>query len=109
MVNKRRGEIAAELDGKQWKLCLTLGALAELESAFDAADLVALGARFSSGKLSAKDMIAVITAGLRGGGHEVETSNVSNMQADGGLTQLADIVVRLLSATFGESTPTPNP
>ncbi len=109
MVNKRRGEIAAELDGKQWKLCLTLGALAELESAFDAADLVALGARFSTGKLSAKDMIAVIAAGLRGGGHEVQTSDVANMQTEGGLTQLADIVVRLLSATFGESNPTPNP
>ncbi len=109
MVNKRRGEIAAELDGKQWKLCLTLGALAELESAFDAADLVALGARFSTGKLSAKDMIAVITAGLRGGGHEVQLSDVAKMQAQGGLTQLADIVVRLLCATFGESNPTPNP
>lgn len=109
MVNKRRGEIAAELDGKQWKLCLTLGALAELESAFDAADLVALGARFSTGKLSAKDMIAVITAGLRGGGHEVQSGDVAKMQTEGGLTQLADIVVRLLSATFRESNPTPNP
>lgn len=109
MVNKRRGEIAAELDGKQWKLCLTLGALAELESAFDAADLVALGARFSTGKLSAKDMIAVITAGLRGGGYEVQSGDVANMRTEGGLTQLADIVVRLLSATFGESNPTPNP
>ena len=28
-VNRRRGEIAAELDGKAYRLCLTLGALAE--------------------------------------------------------------------------------
>ena len=33
-ANRRRGEIDAELDGKQYRLCLTLGALAELEAAY---------------------------------------------------------------------------
>ena len=34
MVNRHRGEIEAILDGKSYRLCLTLGALAELEHAF---------------------------------------------------------------------------
>ena len=33
-ANRRRGEIAATLDGRERRLCLTLGALAELEMAF---------------------------------------------------------------------------
>ena len=63
-ANRRRGEIAAELDGKAYRLCLTLGALAELEAAYAADDLGALVERFSRGRLSALDMIRVIGAGL---------------------------------------------
>lgn len=46
MPNKYRGEIGAELGGRQRTLVLTLGALAELESAFGAGDLMALAERF---------------------------------------------------------------
>lgn len=38
-VNRRRGEVAARIDGRDYTLCLTLGALAELEDAFAADDL----------------------------------------------------------------------
>ena len=41
MANRHRGEIAV-LDGRERTLCLTLGALAELEASFGAEDLVAL-------------------------------------------------------------------
>ena len=44
---------------------LTLGALAELEAAFGAADLVALTERFGSGRLTARDLTRIIGAGLR--------------------------------------------
>ena len=39
MANRLRGEIEAELDGKRWTVCLTLGALAELETALGRGDL----------------------------------------------------------------------
>ena len=39
-------------------LVLTLGALAELEAAFGADDLVALAERFGTGRLKARDLIA---------------------------------------------------
>ena len=42
-ANRRRGEIVAELDGKGFRLCLTLGALAELEAAYAAEDLHGAG------------------------------------------------------------------
>ena len=40
MPNLHRGEIEACLDGKPYRLCLTLGALAELESAFGDTDML---------------------------------------------------------------------
>ncbi len=50
MANKYRGEIEAEIGAERRTLVLTLGALAELESAFGADDLVALAERFGSGR-----------------------------------------------------------
>ena len=102
MVNARRGEISATLDGKAWRLCLTLGALAELEQAFGVGDLVALGDRFATGKLSASDMIAIIAAGLGGAGHMVSTHDVAAMHTEGGLSGFANIVAQLLVATFDQ-------
>jgi hypothetical protein len=100
-VNKRRGEISAILDGKEYRLCLTLGALAELEAAFEADDLGALVQRFSSGRLSASDLVRVIGAGLRGGGAEVSDADVGAMRCDDGAAGYARIVSDLLAVTFG--------
>lgn len=100
-ANRRRGEIAAELDGKSHRLCLTLGALAELEASYAADDLAALVRRFSSGRLSATDMIRIIGAGLRGAGHELSDDEVGGMRAEGGVAGFAAIVADLLTITFG--------
>ncbi len=48
MVNRHRGEIAAELGGETYTLCLTLGALAEIEHAYGGEDLIAIAERFES-------------------------------------------------------------
>ena len=101
MVNRHRGEIEAVLDGKPHRLCLTLGALAELEDAFGADDMLALAERFEAGRLGARDAIRVIGAGLRGGGLDLDDARVSAMRADGGAAGFVDIVARLLTATFG--------
>lgn len=106
-ANYRRGEIEAILDGKSRTLCLTLGALAELESAFDARDLGALVERFSSGRLAASDMGKIIGAGLRGAGNAISNDEVLAMHCADGVTGFATIVSDLLSATFGGQEPQP--
>jgi len=99
--NRRRGEVAAELDGHGYRLCLTLGALAELESAYAADDLGALVERFASGRLSARDLIRIVGAGLRGAGNQIGDEQVAMMQAADGVAGFANIVSELLSVTFG--------
>ncbi|KGD85808.1 gene transfer agent family protein [Rhizobium sp. YS-1r] len=102
-ANRRRGEVEAMIDGEHRILCLTLGALAELETAFAAGDLNGLAERFSSGRLKAADMIRVIGAGLRGGGNLFSDDEVAAMNVDGGVAGSARIVGDLLLATFGEA------
>jgi hypothetical protein len=101
MANRVRGEIEAELDGRRVTLCLTLGALAELETAFGADDLAGLAERLAGGRLSARDAIALIGAGLRGGGMDVGDDEVAAMASAGGVPAYAAIVARLIGAAFG--------
>jgi len=101
MANRYRGEVAAILDGRGWTLCLTLGALAELERAFQVDDMTALVERFSAGTLSAHDAVRIIGAGLRGAGNSVDDDQVARMTADGGAAGFAAIVTDLLTVTFG--------
>lgn len=101
-ANPRRGEVAAIIGGRERVLCLTLGALAELENAFAVDDLSALAQRFSTGRLAARDLTRIIAAGLRGGGEAVSDDEVAAMRVEGGVAACAQIAAALLKATFGQ-------
>jgi Phage tail tube protein, GTA-gp10 len=115
MANRYRGEIAATLDGRELTLCLTLGALAELETAFGVDTLSQLLARIGTGALSSSHISAIIGAGLRGAGHDYSNAQIAAMAAPGGPRQMANIAAGLLEATFGtglgggDAEPPPNP
>jgi hypothetical protein len=102
MANTQRGEIDAVIGGERMILCLKLGALAELEARLQAGDLVGLADRFGAGRISARDMTAILGAGLRGGGNAVTDDDLARLTIEGGLKGAAEIAARLLRATFGE-------
>ena len=66
MINAVRGEATAVLAGAERRLCLTLGALAEIETALGTTGFAELAERLRA--LSACDLMAVLAAVLRGGG-----------------------------------------
>jgi len=101
MANIHRGEIDAVIGGETRTLCLTLGALAELEARLQASDLNGLGARFENGHVSARDLVAILGAGLRGGGNAISDEELARMRIDGGLKGAAELCANLLRATFG--------
>lgn len=103
MANKRRGEIEAVFDGQTYRLCLTLGALAELESGLGVDDLVALAERFEMRRLSARDILRIVGCGMRGGGNAMSDDEVARMKVDGGLPEYVRIAAELLAVTFGGS------
>jgi hypothetical protein len=102
MPNRHRGEVPLHLGGRAFTLCLTLGALAELESAFGVADLAALGERFAGGRLSAGDLLKLLAVTLRGGGHAVTDAEVAALPVADGLGPIATALGELLVATFGD-------
>jgi hypothetical protein len=73
--NKARGEVLLTIDGRPRRLCLTLGALAELEAAFDVASLPELAERMSA--LSASDMLVVLAALTAGGGAPLNAAELA--------------------------------
>ncbi|QFU17080.1 gene transfer agent family protein [Microvirga thermotolerans] len=109
MANRRRGEVALDLGGRRYTLCLTLGALAELEEAFGVQDLAALAERFGSGRLSSRDLLAILGAALRGGGHDMSDAAAAALPLHEGIGPVAQAVADLLLTTFGGEAPPQNP
>jgi hypothetical protein len=105
MPNLYRGEIEADIGGVRRRLVLTLGALAELEAAFGADDLVALAERFGAGRLKARDLVRIIGAGLRGSGEAVTDDEVARMAVTDGAPGYVRIASELITATFGAPAP----
>jgi hypothetical protein len=68
MANPWSGEVELRLNGERHVAKLTLGALAELEAQLGAESLADLVARFEGDALRASDVLALVVAGLRGGG-----------------------------------------
>lgn len=100
MVNPLAGEVAVTIDGQRHVAKLTLGALAELEAHLDTRSTLDLVRRFECGEASSKDVLAVIVAGLRGGGWTGQARDL--MHADVGRSPLdaAALAAELLARAF---------
>lgn len=98
MANPWTGEVALTIDGERRALKLTLGALAELEERLGADSLLALVQRFEGGRFSARDVIAVLVAGLRGGGHGA--MDLAAAEIAGGPMEAARVAGQLILRAF---------
>ena len=100
MVNPWAGEVALVIDGRRHVAKLTLGALAELEAALVSGSLVDLVARFEGGQFSARDVLALIVAGLRGGGWQGTAADLRTVEIAGGPVAAARAAAELLARAF---------
>ncbi|WP_284164154.1 gene transfer agent family protein [Frigidibacter sp. SD6-1] len=100
MVNPWAGEVEVVLNGTPLVAKLTLGALAELEAGLGAGSLLDLVERFESGRFSTRDVIAVLLAGLRGGGWRGSASDLSAAEIGGGPLAAVRIAAELLARAF---------
>ena len=100
MANPWAGEVAVLLDGKRHVAKLTLGALAELEGALDTGSLIELVERFEAGRFSTRDVLALLVAGLRGGGWQGTASDLRCVEIGGGAIEAARVAAELLARAF---------
>lgn len=100
MANPWAGEVGLTLDGERHALKLTLGALAELEAELDAGTLVELVERFEAGRFSTRDVLALVVAGLRGGGWPGSARDLLSAEIEGGPVEAARVAGALLARAF---------
>ncbi|MFN4129185.1 MAG: gene transfer agent family protein [Paracoccaceae bacterium] len=100
MANPWAGEVAVVLDGQRHVAKLTLGALAELEDALAAGSLIELVQRFEAGRFSSRDVLALLVAGLRGGGWQGTAVDLRSAEIGGGPMEAARVAAELLARAF---------
>jgi|SRR6056297_2660793 len=100
MANPWTGEVMLVIDGERRVAKLTLGALAELEAALEAGSLVSLVERFETGRFSSRDVLALIVAGLRGGGWNGTAEDLRSAEIAGGPIGAAQAAAALLARAF---------
>lgn len=100
MANPFAGEVEIRLNGQAHVAKLTLGTLAELEADLGAESLIALVERFENGKFSARDVLAVLVAGLRGGGWHGGMDEFLAAETEGGPVAAAHLAAQLLARAF---------
>ena len=100
MANPYAGEVALTLDGQRRIAKLTLGALAELETGLQSGSLVELVERFETSRFSTRDVLALIVAGLRGGGWQGSATDLMQAEIAGGPLEAARVAAMLLARAF---------
>mgnify|MGYP003472120954 CR=1 FL=1 len=100
MANPWAGECEVVLDGERRITRLTLGALAELEAALGTGSLFDLVERFDRREFSARDVLLVLEAGLRGGGWGGTAAELGRAEIGGGPIGAARVAAQLLARAF---------
>lgn len=96
--NAARGEVLLAINGEDRRLCVTLGALAELEAAFDVASFTELGERLAH--LTASDLIIVLSALTIGGGAGMSGAEIAAAQVEP--RAAAEAVARAFKLAFDD-------
>lgn len=109
MSNHHRGEIDCVIAGRHLKFCLTLGALADIESGLGADGLAALGDRLASGRLGARDLVTILGAAARGAGEALSDAELEALPIGGDIGGLVRAVAALLRAAFLADGPPTDP
>lgn len=100
MANRWRGEVSIVIDGVPHTAKLTLGALAELEECLGEVSLMDVVERFENSRFTARDVIALLGAGLRGGGNSISDQTLATAEIEGGPIGAARIAAELLARAF---------
>ena len=102
-ANKQRGEVMIEgPGGEEYRLCLTLGAIAQIEDEISNLESLADIGSVMADKPRMSDLLTIFIALLNGGGH-TEITKKDMMGWDLSLIQLSDGIQKAFKASgFGD-------
>lgn len=105
-ANPQRGEITHRIAGKTRRLCLTLGSVAEMEARRDDGFLTIVS-RFEQGEATARDVLALLDAGFRGAGENVDTASLGPDAYEEGISGAYRLAAQLLRASLAPEAAAP--
>lgn len=94
--------MAITINGDRRVMRLTLGALAGLEAELGEPSLVALVERFEGASFSTRDVLALLAAGLAGGGTPMSAEALGAAEIEGGPMAAAKAAAELLARAFAQ-------
>jgi hypothetical protein len=99
MANLLKGETELELAGKNYKSRLTIDSIMQIEDSCDCG-IIKLAQKMSEGDIRMSHIINVLTPALRGGGNDVQNSDVIKIVQKAGIVKSTAAVATLLAQTL---------
>jgi len=78
MARWARGESTVTIDGEEYTLCMTVGALADIQDHYDIDDMTELSRRMASPRVG--DLLVMLWALLNGGGADITLAEVKRLE-----------------------------
>ncbi len=101
MANPLKGEIKLSLNKKEYKARLTIDALMQIEDALGQG-IIKLAQRMSEGDVRIRDLVTVLLPALRGGGNDLQQTEVNKIVQDAGIVESTKVVATLLATTLSD-------
>ena len=98
-INKLKGECVITLAGKEYKARLTVNSIMQIEDAVDMG-VIKLAQKMSDGDVRLSHVISVLTPGLRGGGNDLQATDVIELVEKTGLVNSMKAVAELLALSL---------
>lgn len=98
MANPLRNQIQVTLD-KNYKARLTIDAIMQIEDAVGCG-IIRLAQNMSDADIKMSHIVEILTPALRGGGHDLQQSDVKKIIAKVGIVKAATVVAEILTKTL---------
>ena len=101
MANPLKGEIKLSLNKKEYKARLTIDALMQIEDALGQG-IIKVAQRMGEGDVRIRDLVTVLLPALRGGGNDLQQTQINKIVQDAGIVESTKVVATLLATTLSD-------
>jgi hypothetical protein len=99
MANPLKGEIKLSLNKKEYKARLTIDALMQIEDALGQG-IIKVAQRMGEGDVRIRDLTTVLLPALRGGGNDLQQSDINKLVQDAGIVETTKVVATLIAKSL---------
>jgi hypothetical protein len=99
MANPLKGEVTLNLAGKDYKARLTIDAIMQIEDACDCG-IIKLATKMGEADIRMSEILHVLLPALRGGGNDIQRTDVLKIVQEAGIVKSTAAVANLLAKSL---------